>query len=288
MLKVKKLLILSIGFSLILATNALGSKIIDKIVATVNGTPITLYELKNIAPLYGAKSVKQLLNEVIDDTIIEQYSKNVGITVGDDRVNQYLSNIASRNNLTVSEFLDKLKKSGININEYKKGIRMLMYRYTFARRVFLPSVSVTKEDIKRYYNLHKSSFKNTNKIAVLSIISLNNPETAQMVYSKLKDGANFEEILKKYSVDKSLKREIPLAALNPYLQKTILSLKKGEFTNIIESDGKFYIVKLLNVKEGSDIDTQITNILTEQQIEKKLKSWLKMIRARSDIELFLK
>lgn len=284
----KKLLIFSLVFSIILSINAFGSKLIDKIVATVNGTPITLYEIKNIASLYKAKSAKQLLNEVIDDTIIEQYSKNVGITVSDDRVNQYLNNLAARNNLTISEFLDKLRKSGIDIDEYKKGVKMLMYRYTFARRVFLPSVSVTKEDIKRYYNLHKNLFKNTNKIAVLSIISLNNPKTAQLVYGKLKNGANFEKMLEEYSLSKKIKRAIPIAALNPYLQKTILNLKEGEFTNIIESDGKFYIVKLIKIKEENDIDTQISNILTEQQIEKKLKSWLKMIRARADIELFLK
>ncbi len=284
----KKLLIFAIGFSLILSVNALGSKLVDKIVATVNGTPITLYELKNIAPLYGAKSVKQLLKKVIDDTIIEQYSKNIGITISNERINQYLSNVASRNNLTISEFLDRLRKSGINIDEYKKGIKMLLYRYTFARRVFLPSVSVTKKDIKRYYNLHRNLFKNTNKIVILSIISLDNLKTAQTVYNKLKNGADFKKMLEKYSLNKRLKRAIPIAALNPYLQKTILSLKEGEFTNIIESDGKFYIVKLLSIKGENNIDTQITNILIGQQIEKKLKSWLKMIRARSDIELFLK
>ncbi len=284
----RKVLVFTISFVVILSLNAFSSKLIDKIVATVNGTPITMYELKNIAPLYKAKSVNQLLNEVINDTIIEQYAQNVGITVSDDKVEEYLKNIASKNNLTVDEFLEKLKDAGIDLEEYKKGVKLMLYRFTFARRVFLPSVTVTKKDIERYYKLHKDMFENANKVVVLSIISLKDLNTAQTVYKELLNGAKFEDMMKKYSLNKNPEREIPLAALNPYLQNKILSLKKGQFTNIIESDGKYYIVRLLDIKEGGNIDTQIKNILIEKQIDKKLTSWLKMIRARSDIELFLK
>jgi len=284
----RKVLVFTIGIVVVLNLNAFSSKLVDKIVATVNGKPITMYELKNIAPLYRAKSVNQLLNEVINDTIIEQYAQNVGITVSDDKVEQYLKSMANRNNLTLDEFLEKLKSAGIDIEEYKKGVKLMLYRFTFARRVFLPTVSVTDKDIERYYKLHKDTFKNTNKVVVLSIISLPDLKTAQMVYGKLKSGTNFDDMLKEYSLNKNLRREIPLEALNPYLQNKILSLKKGQFTNIIESDGKYYIVRLLNVKERGNIDTEIKNILIEKQIDKKLTSWLKMIRARSDIEIFLK
>lgn len=284
----RKVLVFTIGIVMVLASSAFSSKLIDKIVATVNGTPITMYELKNIAPLYKAKSVNQLLNEVIDDTIIEQYAQNVGITVSDDQVEQYLKNIANRNNLTTDEYLEKLKEAGIDTDEYKKGVKLMLYRLTFARRVFLPTVTITQKDIDRYYKLHKDEFKNSNKVVVLSIISLPNLKTAQMVYNKLKNGAKFEEMLKEYSTNKNSTREIPLEALNPYLQNKILSLKKGGFTNIIESDGRYYIVRLLDIKEVGNVDTEIKNILIEKQIDKKLTSWLKMIKARSDIEIFLK
>jgi len=285
---VKKFFVLIMVLLTLSTGEASAAKLIDKIVATVNGTPITLYELKNIAPLYNAKNVRTLLNKVIDDYIIEQYAKNVGITVSYEQVEQYLENMAKRNNLTTDEFLAKLRKAGIDIEEYKKGVKLVLYRYNFARRVFLPTVTITNKEIEDYYKLHKSLFKNSNKVAVLSIISLADLKTAQMVYKKLQNGANFYKMLEKYSLNKNKKREIPIVALNPYLQKKILSLNTGEFTNIIEASGKYYIVKLLGLKEEGNIKGQIRNTLAEKQIEAKLKSWLKMIRSRSDIEIYIK
>ncbi len=267
-------------------TNA--STVIDEIVATVNGAPITTYELKNIAPLYNAKNAKDLLNKVIDDYIIEQYAKNVGITVGEEQVEQYLKTLAHRNNLTVDQYIGKLQNAGIDIEELRRGIKLLVYRYTFARRVFLPTISISKKQIENYYKLHKDQFKNSTKTVVLSIITLKDLQTAQMIYNELKNGANFYDMLKKYSINKNLTREIPLMALNPYLQQQILSLKKGEFTKIIQAGGKYYIVKLVDIKQEGSVMQQVRNIMIEKQIEAKLKSWLKMIRARSDIEIYLK
>ncbi len=285
---IKKEMVLATLIVILFSLNALSAKLIDKIVATVNGTPITLYELKNIAPLYKARTPKALLNMVIDDYLIKQYAKNVGITVSEEDVDKYLENMARRNNMSLEEFLNKLRKEGIDIDEYKKGVKLQLYRYFFARRVFLPTINITQKDIENYYKLHKNMFKNLNKIAVLSIISLRDLKTARMVYNKLKNGANFYEMLKKYSLNKNPRREIPIMALNPYLQKKILSLKKGDFTNILQAGGRFYIVKLLNIKEEGNTKEQIRNILAERQIEAKLKSWLKMVRARSDIEIYLK
>ncbi len=285
---IKKELLFGALIVILFSLNALSAKLIDKIVATVNGEPITLYELKNISPLYKAKTPKALLNMVIDDYLIEQYARNVGIRVSEEDVEKYLENMARRNNMSVDEFLNRLKESGIDIEEYKRGIKLQLYRYLFARRVFLPTISISQKDIENYKKLHKNMLKSYNRAVVLSIISLPDLKTAQMVYSKLKSGANFYEMLKKYSLNKNPRREIPIMALNPYLQKKILSLKKGEFTNILEAGGKFYIVKLIDIKQEGGAKERIRFILAEKQIEAKLKSWLKMVRARSDIEIYLK
>ena len=262
--------------------------LINKIVATVDGKPITLYELKSIAGFYNAKNPQELLNRVIDDYIIREYAENVGITISDEEVEKYMENLAARNNLTLDDFINKIKDSGIDLDYYKEGIKLLLYRIKFARKVFLPSVKISKQDIENYYKLHKEELASSSKIAVLSIITLDSLKKAQTVYKLLKKGEDFDKLLEKYSLTKDKTRDVPIAALNPYLQNKILSLKNGEYTNIIESEGKFYIVRLIEIKEGADIDRQIRNILIDKRINSKLKSWLKLVKARSDIEIYLK
>ncbi|AEA33021.1 peptidyl-prolyl cis-trans isomerase [Hippea maritima] len=264
------------------------AKTVDKIIATVNGKPITTYELQNLAGFYRVNNLNTLLNEVIDDYLIRQYANNMGIIVSDEDVEKYIQQMAEANNLSEDEFLAKLKESNIDLNYYKEGIKLRLYRIKFARRVFLSSIKITDKDIENYYNLHKDKFKGKSKVLVLSIITLGDLETAKKVYSLLKKGKSFEDLLNKYSTTKESTRKVPIETLNPYLQKKLLSLKPNQYTDIIQSAGKFYIVKLLGTEEGESIKDTIRNTLIDQQITAKLKSWLKMIRARSDIEVFQK
>ncbi|WP_035587348.1 peptidyl-prolyl cis-trans isomerase [Hippea jasoniae] len=264
------------------------AELIDKIVATVNGGPITLYELKNIAGFYQAKTPKQLLNEVIDGYLIEQMAKNVGIEVTDEEVEKYIQQIANQNNLTVDEFLNKLKESGIDLHYYKEGIKLRIYQIKFARRSFLPTIKISKKEIKNYIKQHKELFEQNTKLFQLDIITLKTLKDAQKAYKLLKEGKSFDEVAAKYSLNKQTKRVIPVGAVNPYLREKLLSLKAGEYSDIIESDGNYYIVKLLGYKNSSDIETIARNRLIEQRLQAKLNSWLKMVRSRADIEIYLK
>ncbi|WP_022671199.1 peptidyl-prolyl cis-trans isomerase [Hippea alviniae] len=284
----KKILIVLVVVFFGLTSLPNAATLVDKIVATVDGKPITLYELKNIAGFYNAKKPQELLNRVIDDYLIKEYAENVGITISDDDVERYIENLAAQNNLSTEEFINKIKASGIDFDYYKEGVRLILYRIKFARKVFLPSIKITEQDIKNYYKLHKNELSSSNKIAVLSIITLDSLKKAQKVYKLLQKGKDFYKLLEKYSLTKDKTRDVPISALNPYLQSQILSLKSGEHTNIIESEGRFYIVKLIKIKEAEDIDQQIRNILIDKRINSKLKSWLKLVRARSDIEIYLK
>ncbi len=281
----KSFIIIIIVILFSLTANA---KLIDKIVATVNGEPITLYELKNIAGFYQAKTPKQLLNEVIDGYLIEQMAKNVGIDVTDEEVEKYIQQIASQNNLTVDEFLNKLKESGIDLHYYKEGIKLRIYQIKFARRSFLPTIKISKKEIENYIKQHKKLFENGSKLLKLNIITLNTLKEAQKVYKLLKEGKPFDEIAAKYSLNKQTKRVIPLEAINTYLREKLLSLKIGEYTDIIESGGKYYIVKLIGYENNNDIETMARNMLIEQRLQAKLNSWLKMVRSRADIEIYLK
>lgn len=264
------------------------AQLVDKIIATVNGKPITTYELQNLAGFYRTHNIKELLNSVIDDYLIEQYAKSMGIEVQDKDIEKYMENMAHANNLSMDEFLQKLKENHIDLEYYKKGVMLKLYRIKFARRLFLGSVKVSDEDVENYYKLHKDQFKNYSKVLKLDILTMNDKKTAEAVYRQLKNNKTFESIKTENKAVREEIRQIPINALNPYLQNKLLSLKPGEYTDIIESDGRYYIVKLSKIQSGDNLKEDIRNILIDQRVSAKLKSWLKMVRARSDIEVFSK
>ena len=286
----KKVFTVSLLFIVLLAMQSFSKEVVaDKIVATVEGQPITAYELSNIAGFYHTRNLDALVNKVVDDYVIKYYAKKLGIVVNDEDVNRFVDNLAKRNNMPADTFLQKVKESGIDIDYYKKGIALSLYRRKFAIKMFAPAIRITKADIERYYKLHKDEFK-ANPVLIMDIISVRSRELAETIYSKLQNGGNFKSLQKQFSIDKGGPKAIPLSAFNKTIQSELSNLKIGDISNIIEANNNFYIVKLLNKKgtqvNADTVSTNIRTILFGKKIESKLSSWLKMVKARTDIEIF--
>ncbi len=263
--------------------------VVDKIVATVEGQPITAYELENISGFYNSKSTKELVNRVIDDYVVMYYAKKMGIVVTDDDINRYINNMANSNGMSEDAFLQKIKEQGIDLDYYKKGVELSLYKRKFALRMFAPTIHITEADIERYYNLHKGEFK-ANPVLVMSIISVRDKDLAYSIYKKLQQGGNFESLKEKFSMDKEPERAIPLSAFNRTIRSKLAALKVGGISDIIEADNVYYIVKLIN-KKGEKVSLnslkdRIRNMLFEQRVKAKLASWIKMVKTRTDIEIF--
>ncbi len=286
----RKVLFLSLFFIVFACSQAFSKEVVaDKIVATVEGQPITAYELSSIAGFYGTKDLNTLVNRVIDDYVIMYYSKKMGIVVSDEDINKFIANMASRNNMSVEDFLASVKKSGIDLDYYKEGVRLGLYRRKFASKMFAYSIRISKEDVERYYNLHKKDLR-ANPVFIMNIIAIKNKKTAEYVFKKLQNGADFSKLKNRFSLDKEAVKAIPLSAFNKEIQAELSGLKKGDISNIIEASGVFYIVKIIDKKNAeADLNSmsgRIKNILFEKKIKARVSSWLKMVKSRTDIEIF--
>ncbi len=285
----KKLFLFIIFFSVFAIQQVFAQQVVDRIVATVEDVPITAYELTNIAGFYNAKTPQELLNLVVDDYVIVHYAKSLGINVSDEDVDKTIEGFAEKNNMPKDKFLSKVKESGVDMDYYFKGVKLQIYKQKFATKMFASSIKISDEDIDRYYVLHKNEL-NPGVVLILSIISTKDKKTAKIVYKGLSNGADFDKLKQQFSLDKEKERAIPISAFNKDIKDKLLQLKKGEYSNIIETNGKFYIIKLIDKKDAASdmelIRKHIRNILFAKKMESKLDSWLRMVKARTDIEIF--
>jgi peptidyl-prolyl cis-trans isomerase SurA len=286
----RKIVVFILVFTLFgVFTSFAKDKIVDKVVATVENQPITAYEITNIAGFYNAKDSKSLIDGVVDDYVVMHYAKNMGIVVTDEDVDDYIDRLAKSNSVKKDEFLKKVKASGVDMDYYKEGIRLQIYKQKFALKMFAPTIKISKEDIERYYALHKQQL-NPGVMLVVSIISTKNKNTAKLVYKGLSKGGSFEKLKEQFSMDKEKQKVIPASAFNKQIRSKLLGLKKGEYSDIIESNGVYYIAKLLDKKTASVddqvIEENVKNILFMKRVESKLNSWLKMVKMRTGIEIF--
>ena len=283
--------VLGIFFIFIISSFAFSAPaVVDKIVATVNGNAITTYEMKNLAPFYPSERGSALLDKIIDDYVIMDYAKkNLMIDVTDSDIDSYIEHLAKANNISVDDMYAKIKEEGINIDYYRKGIKLMLYRRKAMSKMFAPSVRISDDEIKRYYAEHKNELS-AQPIFVMSIIVLKDKKLALKVRKAIASGEKFDALKKKYSLDKEASKSIPLSAFNNAIQSQLENMKIGDISPVIEANNTFYIVKLLD-KKGTEnsfesAKSRIKELLFIKKMKEHLSSWLRVIKNSMDIETY--
>lgn len=187
---------------------------------------ITLKQLKARCEVYEkqigrpltVEERKQVLDTVIEETLVVQAATKEGVTITDSSVDQYFAQSMSQSlgvSVTEKDLEDILKKqqgksldevlteqTGMNKVDYKKHLKnvLLMQQYVIRKnQADIQKVAATDDEIRMAYESNKSSFVWNDMVKMLLVIvpKENNPEAAKQKTS---------DYLSKYN-DKSLSAE---------------------------------------------------------------------------------
>lgn len=132
---------------------------VDFIVATVEGTPITLSEVSKRAGIPIPKSlsdasrntlVQSTLEEIIVEYLLKAAAKQERITTSKEEIERYIDRVAEQNNLNRIDFESALKAEGKSMASYKKKIEIEILRSKIAGTMLRDGISVSEEEIDRY------------------------------------------------------------------------------------------------------------------------------------------
>jgi len=255
------------------------AKIVDKVVASVNGEPITSYDIQETAKELHIPSNKAL-NYLIDQKIINSEIKKRGISVDDYEINDAMEKIAKRNNLTLFEFKNILMQRG-EYEKFKEKIKKNLLKQKLFASIVNAKLKITPKEIKNYYDTHKGEFSIFDTIQVVKYTS-NNPESLKKLYNTpfLSD-KNIKSETKIYKWN-----ELPLDKL--YIFK---NTKIGEYTPII-NEGLSYSMYYVSNKKGKvylpfdKVKNIIANKLIEEKRNQILKEYFDKVKNRADIEIY--
>ncbi len=195
------------------------------------------------------------------------------------------------------EFLDNLITGEVVLQE---GVRLgldkdknVLARLEDAKREILINAMVEKvvseklgeEQVKKYYEDHKKDFKQVKASHIL----VNQEAQAKDIYKQLKEGADFSELAKKYSVDTGTKDNggdlgyfTRGQMLEPF-EKMAFSLKVNKFGEPVKTDYGYHVIKVLDIKDPKKFEemssVDISNVkrkMLNEEIE-KLKKGAKIV-----------
>jgi peptidyl-prolyl cis-trans isomerase SurA len=314
----------------LMAENSTG-QVVDRVVAVVNDDVILLSDLENSGKAYFQKvkdntpegsrqdalqkARDQVLNGLIEDSLISQKAKKEKISVSDDDVKRTYEQILERSGLTENQFMDKVKESGFTKETYEKQLRNQILQDKLINYNVRSKVVVTDTMVKQYYDGHsteQSIIKGGYALLQMGFTWGQGPESkksapnmyadkvdakkrAVQVHKFAQEGQDFRELAKKYSNlpsaadggDIGIFKEEDMAA---DMRDAVVHLKPGEISTIIETPAGFQFFKLIANKEGVEPQSSyesaksgIKDLLYEQQLKEEFNNWVKNLKEQAYI-----
>ncbi|MEA3369566.1 MAG: peptidylprolyl isomerase [Candidatus Ratteibacteria bacterium] len=296
----------------------LEGKVLDRIVAVVNGDLITESELEEaLLPLRAqyeqtASSKRELkeklkesreivLEQLIEEKLLLQRAREEQVELYESEVEKMAAEIKEKFS-TPEKFkawLDTRELTEPALKE--KLIKQALVRKLINKKL-RPGVRISPEELKAYYEKYKEQFNEGPQVSLNYILIKGPPERknneaeilVRQVWGKIMEGTDFNILAKEYSEDpKSLNGGdlgfINIKTLPPELRAIVEKLEVGETSEIIRSPSGFNILKLTGRREArkrelSEVEDVIEEQIFRNKLEEKYQPWLEKLKEEAYIE----
>ena len=248
---------------------------LDRVVAIVEKEVITEMELqstiKQVIDSLEKKGKSQqykelvrsdVLDQLIEKSLIEQYASQYGIKVEQKKIDAFIKNLAKKNEMSIDELKQNIENGGIRFSKFIDNIRYELILKQIKSKEISSKINISEFEIESQlrknavlnpdvYNISHILIKNSNDASPEEIE--NNYLKSKKVYDLLSK-KSFEEVAKEYSEDGAAqnggnlgwKKEQELPTL---FNEQILKINVGEITQPFKSPNGFHILKI-NEKKG--------------------------------------
>lgn len=275
--------------------------VVDSVVASVNGKPLTFLEVsarmrgKRALELRQAPSdpeFRQLLDTVILEQIIQDEAQNRKIDVSQDEIERFISEVANRNGLSKEGFIKALQDEGNNLEDYKKQVRLEILKSKLGAAVLQGGVAVSANEVQEYLKQNPVVQNSGIKIRLRQIFTAKldgNSEEAkkkiEQAQAKLSAGDKFSDVAREYSEsseasDGGLLGEVTENELSPTIFQAVSTLSEDHYSSIVESESGFhlfYVEKRIQNEhdqgQNSERELEARRMLENQKLQEKMSNY---------------
>ena len=269
-------------FITLILVASLNAEILDAIAIVVKGKAITLYDIKKemqLSRMTQKEASDILIRKKLEETEIDERK----ISVSSSEVYDDIKKTAARNNLSISEFYDAIRKSsGLSSSDLKTKIKEKLLSQKLYSAIAYSSVSEPSEaEIEEYYELHKTKFDHPKSFSVV----IYNSQDSTRLQQKINNPMFYApEIVTNEQI-------LPYERISPELAALLSKTTKNSFTPIVP-DGKggymsFYLKSIDKTTNNSidDLRVQIVNMIMGDTREQVLSDYFARLRDNADIQM---
>ncbi len=266
--------------------------LVDAVLASVDGKPITLQDVEHklfpkrnlsLKEFMNDTEAKLVLEELIMEKVIIHEAEIKKVGVSNAEVEDYIIEVAKRNNLSLEGFEAALQNENKNIEDYKRSLKVDILKSKLTSSYIRGAVSVSEEEIDIYIEANPELSKSGSKIKLSHILVLTTDKTEEQaiaklveVQARLQSGDDFAKLAVEFSEGSEAREGGSLGIiaeedLSPEIFDAIFSVNTGGVSSITKTGAGLHIFKvndrLVNNSDSDDDD--------ENDESKKLESSLR-------------
>ncbi len=309
------------------------AEIIEQILVKVNGEILTKTELEQrqvsalrqrtqgqqIDPesLKNDETLKKALAEItpqilvsaIDEILLLQRGRELGLRLGDDQFKQVVANIRKEQGLQdEAKFLQALAQENMTVEDLRKQLERQMLIEQVQRQEIGSKLSITEEEARQYYAKHPDDFTDSASVTLREIfvdvpaetggVSVAKDDEAKSriddVRARALKGEDFLKLVAEVSTSASkanggLIGPFSHADMSPQLLAVVEKMKVGDITQPIRTPKGYQLFKLEALKAQAlqpfdSVRDLIADKVAGARTQVEMRKFLSRLRTQAIIE----
>lgn len=307
----------------VLFSPAVGDKKVDrKLVAVVNGQPISRNDFEREVSIYkqriatqrmGAASKKEadlrmeVLNDLVNRELIYQESRKRGFEVSTEEVDMVINEMKQRYPDSKA-FQSVLARMQLTEEHLRAQIRRQSVIRNYVNREIGDKIEISDATSKSFYQDNPRFFQQPEQVHARHILikieaganEKTKGEARQKIASikkRAESGEDFGEIAKIESQGPSAIKGGDLGFFSkgrmvPAFEKAAFGMKVNEISDLVETNFGYHLIQVLDRRESRtlaylEVKERITINLRNEQIKRQVDSHIAALRKTAKIETFL-
>jgi peptidyl-prolyl cis-trans isomerase SurA len=285
------------------------AEIADRIVATIDGDPVTALEVRRWGRERGLDSAPEarVLELLITEKLLQKEIKAQGITAREDEIDRYIEEIQARNGVDKEHFAKILADQGMTYDAYRAKVKNEIEKAQLVNREIRQRVNVSPEEIRRWYDAHPDDYAIAERIRVRDIFFAiddgggddevtRTRQKALEVRELALSGRDFEALARQFSEGPGADKGGELGTFKrgemaPELEAVAFKLEPKKVSEPILAGGGFHLLRVEErIAAGrrplEEVKDDIRESLYNDALEERFQNWLSRdLRERHHVEV---
>lgn len=310
-------MVLLVGFSAANAQTSAPDRGFDEI-ARVNGVVITRREFQveyrqavdqharegqPINEAYIASVRRSVIQRMVEEELLFQESRQLGIVISTEEIDAEV--VAARARFKdKAAFEQELTRLHMDETQYRRKLHRQRAVERVIERLAMPSITISEEEISRFYEANPQRFQTPEKIRLSHILIRiapgENPDDQtparlkiEMIKDQLDRGEDFALLAKQYTEEPRREQGGDLGYIQrgqmlPQLEAVAFELEVGEISPILTTVHGFHLMRVTDhtpeeVTAFEDARPDIQRTLTQLKRDRAVRAYIDALREKADI-----